>query len=71
MQLIADVVAIAKRYGETPNALPPLYSLGRWAFKFFYLTKLPITPLQCYQAVCKEWAEFQPQHTLSIGAKTQ
>ncbi|QKQ74061.1 hypothetical protein [Nostoc sp. TCL240-02] len=38
---------------------------------FFYLTKLPITPPQCYQTVCKEWTEFQPQHTLSIGAKTQ
>ncbi|MDF5708323.1 MAG: hypothetical protein PUP90_11725 [Nostoc sp. S4] len=37
---------------------------------FFYLTNLPITPPQCYQAICKEWAEFQPQHSLSIGAKT-
>ncbi|MEH2248906.1 MAG: hypothetical protein V7K33_04910 [Nostoc sp.] len=31
---------------------------------FFYLTKLPITPLQCYQSVCKEWVEFQPIFTL-------
>ncbi|MHC5848737.1 hypothetical protein [Nostoc sp.] len=38
---------------------------------FFYLTNLPITPPQCYQTVCKEWTEFQPHHTLSIGVKTQ
>lgn len=38
---------------------------------FFYLTNLPITPPQCYQTICKEGAEFQPQHSLSIGAKTQ
>ncbi|MEH1768680.1 hypothetical protein [Nostoc sp.] len=41
---IADVVAIAKRYGETPNALPPLYSLGRWAFKR-WLEKLVVEGL--------------------------
>ncbi len=30
---------------------------------FFYLTNLPITPPQCYEIVCKEWEEFQPQNT--------
>ena len=39
--------------------------------EFFYLTNLPITPLQCYQTVCKEWAEFQPQHPISLGIKMQ
>ncbi|WP_375509949.1 hypothetical protein [uncultured Nostoc sp.] len=33
VKYIADVVAIAKRYGETPNALPPLDAIGRLAFK--------------------------------------
>lgn len=28
---------------------------------FFYLKDLPITPPQCYEQVCKFWAEFQPQ----------
>lgn len=28
---------------------------------FFYLRNLPITPPQCYNQACKEWAEFQPQ----------
>ncbi|MEH2422143.1 MAG: hypothetical protein V7K48_14870 [Nostoc sp.] len=36
---------------------------------FFYLTKLPITPPQCYQSVCKEWAEFQPIFTPWNGEK--
>ncbi|WP_257236498.1 hypothetical protein [Nostoc sp. 'Peltigera malacea cyanobiont' DB3992] len=44
VKYIADVVAIAKRYGETPNALPPLYSLGRWAFKR-WLEKLVVEGL--------------------------
>jgi hypothetical protein len=30
---------------------------------FFYLKNLPITPPQCYEQVCKEWEEFQPQST--------
>lgn len=30
---------------------------------FFYLRNLPITPPQCYEQICKEWAEFQPQST--------
>lgn len=35
---------------------------------FFYLKNLPITPPQCYEQVCKEWAEFQSQATqLSCG----
>ncbi len=39
--------------------------------EYCHKAKLPITPPQCYQTVCKEWAEFQPHHTLSIEAKTQ
>ena len=27
---------------------------------FCYLTNLPITPLQCFQIICKRWADFQP-----------
>ena len=30
---------------------------------FHYLTNLPITPPQCFQTVCKQWTEFQPNST--------
>ena len=36
---------------------------------FFLLRNLPITPSLCYEIVCKEWVEFQPQHTLRIKEK--
>ena len=37
---------------------------------FYYLTNLPITPPQCFQTVCKQWAEFQSTSTSSYMAKT-
>lgn len=37
---------------------------------FSYLRNLPIAPPQCYEHICKEWAEFQPQNTLQIEETT-
>ncbi|WP_200817724.1 hypothetical protein [Calothrix rhizosoleniae] len=30
---------------------------------FLYLKNLPLTPPQCYEQICKEWTESQPQST--------
>ncbi|CDN09680.1 hypothetical protein RintRC_1238 [Richelia intracellularis] len=30
---------------------------------------LPLTPPQCYEQVCKEWTEFQPQSTQLLKQK--
>lgn len=37
----------------------------------FYLKNLPITPSQCYEQVCKAWAEFQSQTTQYEHEKVQ
>ncbi|MBW4553990.1 MAG: hypothetical protein KME35_23230 [Aphanocapsa sp. GSE-SYN-MK-11-07L] len=49
-------------YNPTKDAILLLES-GHYA-SFIYLRNLPITPIQCYECICKEWTEFQPQSCL-------
>ncbi|MBH8577588.1 hypothetical protein I8752_32410 [Nostocaceae cyanobacterium CENA369] len=48
-------------YNPTTEAVLLLESFHQ--VTFFYLKNLLLTPPQCYEQVCKEWTEFQPQST--------
>jgi hypothetical protein len=61
------ILQAVDNYNPETDAILLLESGDRASF--LYLKNLPMTPRQCYQQVCKEWAEFQPQSTLTIGKK--
>ncbi|MEH1947146.1 MAG: hypothetical protein V7K77_09340 [Nostoc sp.] len=60
----AHILEAVDKYNPQKDVVFLLESGNQAAF--FYLTNLPITPPQCYKNICKEWAEFKPQYTLSI-----
>ena len=57
----AHILEAVDTYNPTTEAVLLLESFEQGTF--FYLKNLPLTPPQCYEQVCKEWTEFQPQST--------
>jgi hypothetical protein len=57
----AHILEAVDTYDPTTGVVFLLESFNQ--VTFFYLKNLPITPPQCYEQVCKEWEEFQPQST--------
>jgi hypothetical protein len=57
----AHILEAVDTYDPTTGVVFLLESFNQ--VTFFYLKNLPITPPQCYEQVCKEWEEFQPQAT--------
>lgn len=57
----AHILEAVDTYNPSTEAVFLLESFNQ--VTFFYLKNLPITPPQCHEQVCKEWAEFQPQPT--------
>lgn len=55
----AHILEAVDTYNPATEAVFLLESFNQ--VTFFYLKNLPITPPQCYEQVCKEWEEFQPQ----------
>ncbi len=55
----AHILEAVDTYNPTTGVVFLLESFNQ--VTFFYLKDLPITPLQCYEQVCKEWEEFQLQ----------
>ncbi len=59
----AHILEAVDTYNPATEAVFLLESFNQ--VTFFYLKNLPIRPPQCYEQVCKEWTEFQPQATQS------
>ncbi|MDJ0615900.1 MAG: hypothetical protein QNJ63_03965 [Calothrix sp. MO_192.B10] len=57
----AHILEAVNTYNPATEAVLLLESFHQ--VTFFYLKNLPLTPPQCYEQVCKEWTEFQPQST--------
>jgi len=57
----AHILDAVDTYNPVAEAVFLLESFNQ--VTFFYLKNLPITPPQCYEQVCKQWTEFQPQIT--------
>lgn len=57
----AHILEAVDTYNPAVEAVVLLESFNQ--VTFFYLKNLPITPPQCYEQVCREWVEFQPQAT--------
>jgi hypothetical protein len=57
----AHILEAVDTYDPTTGVVFLLESFNQ--VTFFYLKNLPIPPPQCYEQVCKEWEEFQPQAT--------
>ena len=57
----AHILEAVDTYNPTTEAVLLLESFDQGTF--FYLKNLPLTPPQCYEQICKEWTEFQPQYT--------
>lgn len=63
----AHILEAVDTYNPTTGVVLLLESFNQ--VTFFYLKNLPITPPQCYEQVCKEWEEFQPQSTQLLKQK--
>lgn len=63
----AHILEAVDTYNPAREAVFLLESFNQ--VTFFYLKNLPITPPQCYEQVCKGWAEFQPQATQLVKQK--
>ncbi len=54
----AHIMEAVDSYDPTREVI---FLLESWnQVTFFYLKNLPVSPIQCYEWVCKSWQEFQP-----------